>query len=530
MERVIQTQCLCKICSGNSEICGVVDFNKNCRERNGKFLKLSGIPIYYYRCESCGLLFTTYFDEWSYDDFSRNIYNEEYKLVDPDYEKIRPEQSFEMVSNLIGNHSSLNILDFGGGSGRLAQLLTEKGNFAFTYDPISKVSSIHADMKFDLVTAIEVFEHTANPKHTAETIIDFLSDEGAVLFTTLTIENLPVHDMNYWYISPRNGHITIYTLKSLDKLFNDLGYSVHHIDSWRHIVYKKLPEWLSPGIYNLPKSKQLAAPVEQFAKLTEDCMPDFNEIKDCRYGKMIYNKLDAYVGKSLNNYGEFSEGEFELFKQIVREGNIILEIGANIGAHTVALSRIVGQSGTVFAFEPQRLVFQVLAGNLAINSITNTFCYQKAVGELPGTLMVPLLDFEKENNWGGLSLGSWEQGEVVDVITVDSMDLPFCHFIKIDVEGMELDVLKGAKQTIDKYQPIMYVENDREEKSVALIKYLLMLGYELYWHCPLLFNSNNYYGNKENVFGNIVSKNMLCIPKSKNVNLNGFEKVIIAGE
>ena len=259
-------------------------------------------------------------------------------------------------------------------------------------------------------------------------------------------------------------------------------------------------------------------------------MSDFNVIKDCRYGKVIFNKLDAYVGKSLAYYGEFSEGEFELFRQIVQAGNIVLEIGANIGAHTVGLAKLIGQSGVLFAFEPQRLVFQTLAGNMAINSITNTVCFQKAVGESAGTLKVPLLDFERENNWGGLSLGSWEHGEIVDVVTIDSMDLAFCHFIKIDVEGMELEVLKGAARTINKYQPIMYVENDREEKSAALIRHLNGLGYELYWHCPLLFNPNNYYGNKENVFGSIVSKNMLCIPKNKNVNLNGFNKVIIAGE
>ena len=256
-------------------------------------------------------------------------------------------------------------------------------------------------------------------------------------------------------------------------------------------------------------------------------MHSFNLTKESRYGKMIYNSKDMYVGKSLDVYGEFSEGEVSLFRQFVRSGNIVLEIGANIGAHTVVLSKMVGAQGKVIAYEPQRLVFQTLAGNLAINSIANAFCYQKAVGAVAGELLVPLLDFEKENNWGGLSLGAWKNGEAVEVITVDSLELPLCHFIKIDVEGMELDVLCGAKHTIQQHKPIMYVENDRPEKSDDLIRYIDSLGYDQYWHRPYLFNANNYYGNKENIFGNIASHNMLCIPKTSTINITGFEKVAV---
>lgn len=259
-------------------------------------------------------------------------------------------------------------------------------------------------------------------------------------------------------------------------------------------------------------------------------MSNFNIIKDCRHGKMVFNPLDAYVGRSLNEYGEFSEGEAALFRQIVREGSVVLEIGANIGAHTVMLSKLAGPSGAVFAFEPQRIIFQNLAANLSLNSIINTFCYQKAVGEVAGTLLVPVLDFEKENNWGGLSLGSWQHGEKVEVVTVDSLALPNCNFLKIDVEGMELSVLKGATQTITKFHPVMYIENDREEKSDALIRYIDYLDYDIYWHCPYLFNPDNFNRVQSNVFGNIVSKNVLCVHKSANTVLEGFSRVQVPGQ
>lgn len=253
---------------------------------------------------------------------------------------------------------------------------------------------------------------------------------------------------------------------------------------------------------------------------------------------MIYNKNDMYIGKSLELYGEFSEGEVDLFRQVVRAGDTVLEIGANLGAHTLVLAQLAGKAGQVHAFEPQRLLFQTMAGNMAVNSVTNVYAYQKAVGEVPGHIKVPVLNYEQEVNWGGLELGKWEQGEEVEQITVDSLPLDACHFIKIDVEGMELDVLKGAKETISRFQPLLYVENDRADKAHELIRYLDGLGYDLYWHKPPLYNANNFFNNQENVFvvknqdenGReliVISVNMICLPKTKHINVQGFEKVAV---
>ncbi|MFP3594979.1 hypothetical protein SB689_23840, partial [Chryseobacterium sp. SIMBA_038] len=79
--------------------------------------------------------------------------------------------------------------------------------------------------------------------------------------------------------------------------------------------------------------------------------------QQCRYGTMIFNRNDDTIGQSLIKYGEWSEAETFLFSQIVRQGDTVVEVGANIGSHTVMLSQAVGDSGVVFAFEPQRHVF-----------------------------------------------------------------------------------------------------------------------------------------------------------------------------
>ena len=265
-----------------------------------------------------------------------------------------------------------------------------------------------------------------------------------------------------------------------------------------------------------------------------------NLCHDFRYGKIMYNQLDQYVGKSLRLYGEYSQGEAALFDQLVKPGHIVVEAGANIGSHTIHLAQLAGDTGQVWAFEPQRLVFQLLAGNIALNSLTNVHCLQNCLGDVDGqTINVPVLDVNAVNNWGGLELGNYTEGEPVEVITIDSLDLPGCNFFKIDVEGMELQVLRGAEGTIRKYRPIIYTEADRKDKNAALFDYLRSLDYRLYWHEPPLYNPDNYFHNPENVFDQetiledgrkhifkIVSSNALCLPKESPFELNGFAEIV----
>ena len=86
-------------------------------------------------------------------------------------------------------------------------------------------------------------------------------------------------------------------------------------------------------------------------------------------------------------------------------------------------------------------------------------------------------------------------------------------------------MIAGAVRTIRQFRPLLYVENDRQEKSAALIRQLLDLDYRLYWHLPPLFNSQNYFGVAENVFGPIISSNMLGIHALIPQNLTGFRQI-----
>jgi len=250
----------------------------------------------------------------------------------------------------------------------------------------------------------------------------------------------------------------------------------------------------------------------------------FNRVTRTGQGLMLYNHFDRYIGRSIDRYGEFSAGEADLFRQAVRRGWTVVEAGANIGAHTLMLSRQVGPQGVVYAFEPQRIVFQALCANMALNSIVNVHCRQEALGDAPGTTMVPPLNYARENNFGGLSLGG-SKGEAVPVVTLDSFELAQCQFLKVDVEGMELSVLKGAARTIDRCRPILYIENDRSDRSAPLIEYLLSLGYRLYWHLPQMYSPRNFYQNSTNEFGLVVSVNMLGLHSSVVSDIKGLREI-----
>lgn len=259
--------------------------------------------------------------------------------------------------------------------------------------------------------------------------------------------------------------------------------------------------------------------------------PQFNVTKPCRHGLMLFNPKDAYVGRSLDRYGEFSEGEVQLFAQLVRAGDVVVEVGANLGALTLPLAKLAGPTGRVFAFEPQRILFQTLCANLALNSVTNVVARNEAAGAASGVLAVPMLDYTHAANYGGLPLGpeaDWAGKEnipveEVPVVTLDSVQLLRCRLLKVDVEGMEADVLAGATETIARCRPLLYVENDRTEKSERLVAAMKALGYTLYWHTPPLYLSDNFHKLADNVFGNVLSFNVLGVPAEwADFQLTGF--------
>jgi FkbM family methyltransferase len=265
-------------------------------------------------------------------------------------------------------------------------------------------------------------------------------------------------------------------------------------------------------------------------------LPGFNRIKPCRHGIFLYNVSDLTIGRSLDLYGEWSEGEVNLFQSLLQLGNTVVEIGSRIGAHTVSLAKFVGLQGRILAIEPQHLVFQTLCANLALNGITNTHCYPVAFGNAPGFLT--LSDVAPRPSIPGSAappipslianrspLGETSFGEQIQVTTLDSFNLPQCRLIKLEVGGKLLAVLQGATQTIQQHHPAIYLVSDTPNDLFNGAAYLTSLGYDLYWHRPPLYQAQNFFQVSRNVFGTRVRHNMLGFHRSLNVTVTGMEKV-----
>jgi FkbM family methyltransferase len=244
--------------------------------------------------------------------------------------------------------------------------------------------------------------------------------------------------------------------------------------------------------------------------------PKLVKVLETRHGPMLALPQDQFVTQCLETYGEFSPGEWRLLAQIIKPGMVVVEVGANIGAHTVAMAQACWPA-MMYAFEPQRRVFQILCANLALNDVENVVARQEACGAEEGVATIPPLNYAAAGNFGGVSLRTEDQaGERVRVVRLDDLNLTGCGLIKIDVEGFEQQVIAGAAHTIQRHRPILYVENDRREHQRALIAQIDALGYRLYWHTPPLIEVPNFRGETKSVFDKIVlSINMLCLPKER---------------
>lgn len=261
----------------------------------------------------------------------------------------------------------------------------------------------------------------------------------------------------------------------------------------------------------------------------------FNNIVKGRYGYYLYNTNDIYVGQAVEKYGEYSENEARFFKKFIAPGDVVFDVGANIGTHTLAFSNFVGDSGRVYAFEPQRVVFQTLCGTMAINSKTNVVCLPNAVSDKEKFLFIPYPDYSEVNNFGAIEASTIAGGYPASEMAMSVMLDEFCFrltnahisFIKIDVEGMELNAIRGADRTIKKHKPVLYVENDRVDRSKGLMDHIRSLGYEIYWHVPFLYNAGNYFQEKENIYANVGSWNIVCFAKdvAYNHDFSSLDKV-----
>ena len=145
------------------------------------------------------------------------------------------------------------------------------------------------------------------------------------------------------------------------------------------------------------------------------------ELRATHHGQMLFDADDMYVGRSLIELGQYSGEEVSLLCSLIEPGDCVVEAGAHIGTITVPMSR---KCAVLYAFEPQRLVFQMLCANLALNEIVNVRAFEQALGDADGQCLIPRRTGGGMQNTGGVSLKGVTEGDPVTCRSVDSLGLP----------------------------------------------------------------------------------------------------------
>lgn len=212
-------------------------------------------------------------------------------------------------------------------------------------------------------------------------------------------------------------------------------------------------------------------------------MDQLVEIVETDQGPMLLLKTDTVISKAIRESGDYAREEKALLADYIAAGDTVVDVGANIGSHTLFFARRVGGDGRVISFEAQRFLFQILCGNVAINSLRNVWSIPAALGRKQGRVDVPVPDYGRNNNYGGFSLDFPTFKESGYMLRLDDLPLENCQLIKIDVEGMELDVLQGSRETIRLFRPVLYLENNWPDRSKPLLDFISAeLDYQVFRH------------------------------------------------
>lgn len=225
------------------------------------------------------------------------------------------------------------------------------------------------------------------------------------------------------------------------------------------------------------------------------------------HGTLIVNRNDyaqqgdGYFGVGCQVLGnssfdrqeiDFALNMLESRRRLFGDGVSALDCGANIGVHTVEWAKLMHGWGSVIAVEAQERVFYALAGNIAINNCFNARAIWGAIGAENGEIVVPKPNYLVPGSYGSLEIRpsarnefigqpidySEQAGQRTRLFTIDSLALPRLDFIKIDIEGMEMEALAGATQTIRRFRPQMIIEKIKSDET-ALRNWLTVEGYRM---------------------------------------------------
>ncbi len=215
----------CKICDGDAAFFDLVDYNKCCSVELYPYGQ-AGVPVPYYRCGACGFIFTTFFDTWTRVELESFLYNYDYAKVDQEYRNERSERVAHDFAQVLAGVKDKPILYFGARPEGFVRTM-ERAGFPVVRGVDPLVDIMMPQMQFGVVVCVKVLEHAVDPLSTLRQIRQHLVPGGAALLrTALQPKDIVTLGGNWWYIAPRNGHVSIFSHDSLHRAAQKAGFQI----------------------------------------------------------------------------------------------------------------------------------------------------------------------------------------------------------------------------------------------------------------------------------------------------------------
>lgn len=254
-------------------------------------------------------------------------------------------------------------------------------------------------------------------------------------------------------------------------------------------------------------------------------------------GNFILPKNDRIVSDCIRLFGNYEKPSIDLVKSILTTDAVVLDVGANVGAWSVPLSKYVGGGGSVYAFEPQRKMLLHLSSTILLNNINNIFPIHAVVTNSSNPSFSSISEFDDQRNerinFGGVSVKKMRKScgincqkvrnVVLDELFLDGV-FPCPQFLKLDVERHELLVLLGTQKLLLECHPIIFFEASCPYLLKSIFTLLDWLGYVFAWVIAPVSDDAEHFGRKPSysnippeLIGHIVygSTNVLAVPKDR---------------
>jgi len=227
-------------------------------------------------------------------------------------------------------------------------------------------------------------------------------------------------------------------------------------------------------------------------------------------GKQFYFRNDDTIGESLRRYGEWARNEMNLMSKLINPGDYVLDIGCNVGTHSMFFAQTVGEQGHVVAIDAQMEAVVATGLTALAQSRYNINVFNVAVGASSSMVKFPNVNYQERSNFGAVRQSI--HGKNIKQIKLDELKFDKINFIKLDIEGGEVLALSGAIETLSLHRPFVVCEILDEDSQNSINQFMSSLNYLCELHEIKAFNDDNFIGNKFNIFDDATEKLLICKP------------------